>query len=141
MPNKIDYDRGAMFMIHQTTGMNIYMYMDDPGKYVNAFGNPVPERLAQEAGFDIEKYGNARVKKERKAQFDNLLEKELEGPQDEKVEPILERGGFKVYDKGLGRFNVVDPEGNQLNTTPLSKEVAELLVDQLAPKLDAKKGK
>lgn len=131
---KIDYDRGVSFQLHPKTGMNIYMYKDAPGHYINAFGSPVSDALAREAGFDIERFGKEKIKRERMAIAMGAIERELEAQGDAKPEPVYEKAGFKVYDIGLGRHNVVDPDGNQLNASPLSREIADVLIRELTPK-------
>lgn len=130
---RIDYDRGVMFSQHPTTGMNIYMYMDTPGVYLNVFENPVHESLAKEAGFDVEKYARARIRQERMAQAKNAIEAELAGVDPDEVKEVKSIGGFKIMDIGLGRHNVLDPDGNTLNSIPLTLEVAEKLAERLQP--------
>lgn len=129
---KIDYDRGVIFKTHPTNGMNVYMYVDTPGKYLNAFGTGVEEKLAAEAGFDIEKYGKLRIKGERMATAMKAIEEELEMV--DKVETVVqEQDGFKLIDIGLGRHVLKDPEGNILTTTMLSEEQGKLLLSRLVP--------
>lgn len=132
----IDYDRGVVFQTHPSTGMNVYMYKSEPGKYINAYGSPLSEKIAQEAGFDTVKYGKEKLKRERMAVAMGAIERELEAVEDAKVEPVYELGGFKIMDIGLGRHNVIDPDGNQLNATPLSREIADILVKELNPKTE-----
>lgn len=128
---KIDYDRGVMFMQEQTTGVNIYMYFDEPGHYRNHFGDEVNPMLAQQAGFNTEKWGKLRVKNERMAKAMTAIEAELATAGDAKAEPVYEKAGYKVMDLGVGRHNVLDPDGNVLNTLALPLEVAQNLVDMM----------
>lgn len=129
---KIDYNRGVMIMTHNASGMNVYMYLDTPGDYLNAFEGPVSEQLAKEAGYDVEKYGKEKIKRIRMAQAKEAIEAELNNA-DVTNEVVREKNGFKVVDIGLGRHKVEDPDGNTLTAVYLPKEQAFFLLDQLAP--------
>lgn len=130
---KIDYNRGVIFQSHPATGMMVYMYLDTPGVYLNAYEVSVDAQIAQEAGFDTNKLGKEKLRRERVAKATAAIAKELEREEDEKSEPVLERDGFKVMDVGMERFIVVDPDGNKLNAVYLSRPVAENLLNALAP--------
>ena len=128
---KIDYNRGVIKRIHPT-GIEVYMYRDTPGHYLNAFGSEVGAELAKAAGFDTERYGKARLRGERMGEAMKIIEAELaSGPAEPTV--VEERAGFQIVDIGLGRFRLVDPDGGVLTTTPVPREMADLLLDQLAP--------
>ncbi len=53
MTSKIDYNRGCVKMSHPSSGMDVYMYKDDPGVYLDAFANVVSEAVAQACGYSI----------------------------------------------------------------------------------------
>lgn len=127
----IDYDRGVTFNVEPKSGMNIYMYDNEPGVYRNIHGLVVPAELAQSAGFDTEKHAKAKLKTERMALAMKAIEVELEHAADAKEEPVMQKCGFKVMDIGLERYNVLDPDGNVLNAVALSKPVAKTLLAQL----------
>jgi hypothetical protein len=132
----IDLDRGVWMRTHPTLNMDVYMYCDDPGVYYDAHGNTVPEELAAAAGFDTEKLGrDHKIKVALKEAQDAVLA----GFGEAKTKVSAERGGFKIMDIGLGRFNVHDPEGNLLHKTPISKEQATILLDHLSPKAEPPK--
>lgn len=130
---KIDFDRGVIFSQHPSMAVWVYMYVDSPGHYLNAFGNPVPEQLAKEAGFDVEKHAKERKRRERMQEAKDAIDAELAEINEENAVVVKEKGGFKVVDIGLGRHNVLDPDGNRLNPVPLSLDLAEKLVDRLVP--------
>lgn len=135
--DKIDYDRGVIINIHSLTGMDVFMYADDPGKFLDAHGNIVPDVVAKEAGYDTEKLAKARVKKDRKEHALTLIDQEFADDKDTNEETVLEIDGFKVVTTGLGRHHVIDPDGNRLNNFPLTREAAEKLANQMgdaAPK-------
>lgn len=128
----VDYDRGVIIINHATTGMDIFMYVDEPGKYFNAHSAPVSEQLAKEAGYDVAKLGKERLKKDRKEQAFQMIEQELSSENDVKEEVVSEKNGFKVVATGAGRHHVVDPDGNRLSRFPLSKEDATKLMNGMA---------
>lgn len=131
---KIDYDRGVIISQHKQTGMDIFMYVDTPGVYLNAFGTPVADKLAKEAGYDVEKFGKERVKRERMKAATDAIEQELAIVNDQGVKTVVEETeGFKIIDIGLGRHFVEDPDGNKLTSVPLPLEQAKVLLRQLVP--------
>lgn len=133
----IDFDRGVIFATHPQLGLSVYMYVDAPGKYINAFGKEISETLAKEAGFEVERYAKDRRRREMLAKAAQAIDSELESVEEPKAAVVLEKEGFKVLDIGYGRFNVNDPDGNMLNATPLSQELAEKLVERLTEKANA----
>jgi hypothetical protein len=115
--------------------MDVYMYPDDPGNYLNAFGAPVPEEIAKGAGFPVDVLKAEKTKRERIAHALDVINREIEGiTQERKV--VEEVGGFKILDVGLGRHVVEDPDGNMLTPQPLPLEAAQVLVGQMAPKAE-----
>lgn len=134
---KIDYDRGVMKRKHAASGVDVYMYVDAPGLYLTAHGTYVSDKFAEQAGYDVKNLALARVKKERVSQALAAIDTELAmaGP---KHETVKEKGGLKVVDTGVGRFNVEDTDGNILNNVSLSKEMALKLLDNLIPEEAAK---
>lgn len=129
---KIDYNRGVMINSHRS-GVDVYMYVDEPGVYLNAFAAEVSEQFAKEAGFDVETYGKARRKREMMAQAMQLIEDELADDNDPKV--IEDRDGFKLVQLGLDRYVVEDPDGQRLTPTPLGNLLARKVLDGLKPKV------
>jgi len=131
----IDYNRGVRIRSHPS-GVQVYMYNDEPGVFLNAFGHEVADALAQAAGYDVASLGRERLKKERMAQAMSMIENELssEGTTEETL--LVERRGFKIIGIGLGRFHLKDPDDNTLTPTPVSEEVAMLLLDQMAPEVE-----
>ena len=126
----IDLDRGVISRTHPSLGMDIYMYVDDPGVYLTAHGSEVEKTLAEAAGFEVDTYDKqhkiklamAEAQSEVLAKFSEATSKVL-----------AERNGFKVLDIGMGRCNVLSPDGDLLNKTPISKEQADVLLKHLAP--------
>lgn len=128
----VDYNRGLSKKIHLKTGVDVYMYKDTPGVYLNAYGTPVTEEFAKEAGFDTDTLGKEKLKRERIAQVTAMVEAELsQGPAMREI--VEEINGFKVVHIGLERYTVEDPDANVLSAAPLPLETATKLLRQLNP--------
>lgn len=129
---KIDYDRGVIINIHQASGMDVYMYVDDPGKFLTAHAQIVSDAIAKEAGYDVEKLAKDRVKKERKAQALQMIDNELSDDKDIKEDVVDERNGWKIVSIGLGRHHLNDPDGNRITSVPQPLEAAQKLLNGMA---------
>ena len=133
MSDGIDVNRGVMIQKHDSMGL-VYMYIDTPGVYMNAFGKEVPEAVAKGAHFDIETLGKERIKRERMAEAMTAIEIELELAVTADEETILwERGGYRVVKLALGNAYVYDDENNKLTPIAIPQEEAKLLLDHLVP--------
>lgn len=131
VPQIVDPDRGYMMRDHGRLGINIYMYVDDPGVYMTYHGHTVPEQLAKEAGFEVDRFAKERLRRERMAAAAKAIEAELaDGGVVEEV--VAEKGDFKMIHIGLGRYQIVDKDKQVLTEAPLTKELAEGLLDSLA---------
>jgi hypothetical protein len=132
----INLDRGVLIRSVQDTGMDVYMYRDDPGVYLTAIGNEVPEKIAEQAGFNVDRFRRLRNRKLGMARAAELLDEETALADNESQRTaVYDKDGFKVILYGLGRHIVEDPDGN--NLTPgaaLSLEAATRLADALASK-------
>lgn len=130
--NKIDVDRGVWIKSDPGTGIQVIMYVDEPGVFLSWHGRPVADELAASAGFDVKQLKNEKLKRERMAAAGKLIEAEfaaaLSGSQ-----VVVERGGFKLMDLGGGRFTIRDEDNNPMSRTVLTEEQARKVFDQLAP--------
>lgn len=134
----INLDRGVHMRTHPSLSMDIYMYVDDPGVYYTAHGDKIDPELARAAGFPVDKQlHDHKVNEALKQAQKEVLEKFGEA----KSAVLKERDGFKIMDLGMGRHNVLGPEGDLLNKMPLSLEQAEILLKHLAPEPVAKSNK
>ncbi len=135
MPGKIDYDRGVLKRVHPK-GVEVYMYRDSPGVYLNAHGQEVAESMARTAGFPIDKYTLARRKNEMMAKAMQTIEAELHGDHGGGERTVVcARKGFNLVRLGLGRHIIEDPDGNNLTPQPLTKEEGEILFNEMAPEI------
>lgn len=134
MPNNIDYDRGVYIQVHNSTGVDVFMYVDEPGIYRNAYGTEVSADLAKEAGYDVERLGKERARFERRAAALDAIDKELEHEDARAMkEVVAEKGGFKIIAIGLGRHQLEDPDGQTLTAAPIPLEQAQVLLNRLVP--------
>ncbi len=133
MSTGIDVNRGVMIKKHPL-GFLVYMYMDQPGVFLNAFGKEVPSEIAKQAHFDVAVLEKQKLKRERMAAAMTSIELELELANESDEQVILwERGGYKVVEMPLGNAFVYDDEGNKLNPMPIPRQEAKVLLDHLVP--------
>lgn len=135
----IDYDRGVLINVHKETGMDVFMYVDEPGKYLTAHGHPVPAAIAAQAGYDTEKLEKERIRQERKLQASAIIDKELSDEKDVVEIEVGKAAGFTLVSIGLGRHHLKDPEGNQITANPLTLEQGKKLLAAMSE--DVTKGK
>lgn len=136
MANAIDYDRGVEKRRDPLTGVDVYVYQDDPGVYLNAYGQPIDEAAAAAAGFDVVKLGKVKDKKERVAAALAAIDAE-DGEQLEQT-IVQQRNGYKLVSIGLGRYRVLDPDGDNLTPKNLTQQEGEIVFNQLVPETKAK---
>lgn len=128
----IDLNRGVTIHRHPATGMQVFMYKDQPGYYLNAFGKPIPEQMAEQAGFPVAMLRKMRDKYQRMADAKELIEREFAAISTTR-DLVENRDGYKLFTRGAGRFEVEDPDGNVLNEAPLPEATARFLLDSMAP--------
>jgi len=129
----IDLDRGVHQRQHPATGIAVYMYVDTPGVYLNAYGSEVSPELALEAGFDVDKLAKMRLRQERIKAARDQIEAEIDALDDGDTKIVRERDGFTIVDIGLGRYIIKDPDGNALISQPQSRAIADALIEKLSP--------
>lgn len=142
----IDFDRGVAIRNIHRTGMDVYMYIDTPGVYFARNGHEVPEAIAREAGFDIEKLGKERVKRQRLRDAYDAIERDSDaGVSTHSV--VDEKGGFRLVDIGQERYIITSADDSNVTLTavPLPHKEAKRLWDELtkevaAPKKTEEKG-
>jgi hypothetical protein len=134
----IDYDRGAVIKQEPNSGMDVFMYVDAPGEYLNAHGTVVPDTLARQAGYDIDRLAKEKLKNERKALAASLIDNEFQNT-GEAQEIIDIRDGWRLVGIGHGQYLVRDPDDNILNKNPLPMEAAQKLVSLMAPEPEKEK--
>jgi hypothetical protein len=129
----IDLDRGVQSRTDPGTNVEVYMYWDTPGVYLNAHGTEVDVALAERAGFPVEEHLKKRRYQEAvKAAQDKAIAEIADADRSEKV-VTKEKGGFTIVDIGYDRYFVFSPDGDKLTPTPLNLRSAVILLDQLVP--------
>ena len=137
MPTGIDVNRGVMIKKHPSMGL-VYMYLDTPGVFLNAFGKEIPEAIAGQAFFDIEPLGKERIKRERMREAMTAIELELELANSADEETVLwSRGTFRVVKLALGNAYLYDGD-EKLTPVAIPAQEAKVLLDHLAPEEDEK---
>lgn len=123
----LDYDRGVIINHNDKLGMDVLMYVDEPGIYYSAHGRAVSDDIAQSAGYDTVTLAKKKLLNERKAAAMAAIDKEFREEKDERPaeEVIKEDDGLKIVNIGLGRHFVKDDEGNNLHQKALTLEEAE----------------
>lgn len=130
----VDAPGGVTIMRQKTNdgGMYIYMYNSQPGTYLNAHGKEIPEALAAEVGFPVDKFRKERIKREKMAQYMSQIEAELEMLSSDGEEVVLHEGnGYKIVAVNEDSANVFTSEGDKLNTTVLPNSAAITLFEKL----------
>lgn len=123
---KIDYDRGVLIKQIASTGMEVFMYRNDPGVYYTAHGSEVNKALAELAGFDVTRHTAMREHRQRVNRASEMIAKELEVDNGVgKRIVVQEVAGFKMVDLGKGRYWVEDEHGPLNKGTVLTKDMAE----------------
>lgn len=123
----IDLNRGVTIRRHDHSGMQVYMYKDDPGTFLDAYGGEVDEKLALQAGYDVPTLIKERDRKNRitaEVAKINAMYGTVDGG-----DIAFEKAGFKaVAMEGEGQFQVVSPEGNVLTDKSLTLAEAKKVV-------------
>lgn len=132
----IDVNRGVMMMRHRASGMQVFMYMDEPGYFYDAHGNKVNDKMAKEAGFDTYELAKKRMLKEKMAEAYDRIAAELETSIAGEKKVLKERGGYRLVEETLGRASIEDADGNMLTDHPKALAEAKIIFDTLAGEED-----
>jgi hypothetical protein len=129
---KVDIDAPGGAQIRFTVdGMAVYMLHSQPGIYLNDHNKRVPDQIAAEAGFDVERWARDRRKREAIAKATAAIDGEFNESSKRKV--IAEHGEYRVVEIERGYFNIEFDDGTILNTRgPVSEEVAMRRFHELA---------
>lgn len=127
----IDRDRGCTIRFHPS-GFRVAMYKDAPGEYLDERGEPLSEKIAEQAGYDVHSLARERAKKRRLEQYKARVEEEFATEQED-VETLLSvpESGLEVKHIGKGKYAIMDDAGNRLTKKPLTKAEAETLINDL----------
>jgi len=127
----LDSDKGLSIRRHAGTDQQLFMYKTEPGIYLNAFGIEVSEKIAREAGFDVEKFRRARLRADKLSEAAAIVDAEL--AQADKIEAvkIAEQGGFALIDVGYNRFIIETTEGDRVTPKAMTRHAATAIFAKL----------
>lgn len=128
-----DFDRGLIIRTHLPSGMDVFMYRNEPGVFMNAFGKSVSDAIAKEA------FGHARFDElTRRRQFRQKMKDaeraiEAEMAMVAKIEKRVVRkaAGLNLVDVGNEQYLIEDADGGRLTPQPLPRPTAEKVFDKL----------
>lgn len=121
----LDLNRGVMTKIHPT-GIRVNMYLDDPGTYLDDRGEPLDPKLAEGAGFDLERDKIEKMKKIKMAQYKAMLEEEYMTAENRLASEMSKRSNFDVRPLGGNQYAAFSKGGEKIMVG--KKEEIELLV-------------
>lgn len=130
----IDLNRGVEMRKSRASGIEVFMYLNEPGVYRSAHDKIIPMEIAAEAGYPVEALEKERKKRAAIATATQAIETEFNSASDLKNELVADAGGYKLIHIGLGRHNVTDADGNVLNSRPLTEQEGRGLYQKLAGK-------
>lgn len=130
------YDRGVQKRLHPA-GLEVYMFVDQPGVFFNAHGNEMDPSLAHEAGFPTEDLLKEKARRDRIADATARIDEEfsVEGKRD----VVAEVNGYRIAKLGSRGHQIFDADDNLL--TPgkfLSIDDAKRIAHKMKP-IKAKK--
>jgi hypothetical protein len=127
----IDYNRGVQIRRHKMSGIDICMYKDQPGVFMSMLGTPIQAQLAAEAGYDVERLGKEKLRRERIAAAAAVIDAEFRAETQHEV--VNERNGVQMVAIGNDRFVLQDKDGMKLADRHFTEPEARRLFDLLAP--------
>ncbi len=133
MARRIDVDRGVMIRKDHKFGIEVFMYKDTPGVFLDAHGKEVSAALAKRAGYDIERLITERkiAEAKKKAFADIEAQFRQEGAAHGPTVVKETDSGYKLVDLGMNRHNVVSPDGAKMNSSYLTKHEGVALLTEL----------
>jgi hypothetical protein len=124
-----------MIRVAKDLGIEVFMYLDDPGVYYSQNGKPIPRTMAALAGYDVEALDRQKRAKEAMAKAATSIAAQLQlSEKSDHANVIAERDGYTVVSLGGGQHVVKDPDGVVLTqNVHLSREIALKVLDDIAP--------
>jgi hypothetical protein len=134
------------------SGIQVAEYGDYPGEYYSMGGEPIPDDMAAQAGFDVAEGRKEKRRRELRAEADKKIDEQIakesqeieeklaveeseRGKRGQKAEPgevhIQVGSNLRAIHRGGGRYRVVDSEGNVV-TDGLSKTEADRFISDAA---------
>lgn len=105
----IDYDKGVLKRKHPA-GLDVYMYVNEPGVFRNGHGNEVDKELAREAGYEVDRLVKERRRRARVAEATKMIDEEFSHEVAHKVVDTV--NGYKIVQVNGERHTILDPDNN-----------------------------
>ncbi len=118
----IDLNRGCEIRIDLKTGRRVYMYKDDPGKFLDWHERIMPESIARSAGFDVKML---KQRAQHKRKLNAAIEKvNAEFADANPKEVLFEGGGYKVVAATKDYADIYDSGDIKVNTIQMKRKEA-----------------
>src|SRR5690606_37787061 len=106
----LDLNRGVMTKFHPS-GIKVNMYLDDPGTYLDDRGQPLDEKFAIQAGFNVERDKREKLKQLKLKAYKEQLDREMRSEEEALAEAMSQSGNVDVRHIGGGQFAIFDKTG------------------------------
>jgi hypothetical protein len=131
----IGQPNGGIQMRQGPGGMCIYMYNDEPGVFYNERGGKISDRLAEQAGFDVNSLSREKRKQAAMRAAGLAVEEEF-ASQGGHSKVVKERGEYRMVEVAEGLFSIqfIEPDGKgtTLTKVALARKAADKLFDDMA---------
>lgn len=125
----IDMNRGVMYCtVPGHPNFRVFMYLDEPGAYIDGNGNPVPEQTAKRAGFPVEKFRKQALFKSERAKFEAAMRQQLDMTETQEV--YAEAEGLQVIHFPDTGNAVIVRDGQRLYPVPVQLSMAMILFEE-----------
>lgn len=129
----IDLNRGVTHRKHPQ-GFNVYMYKDRPGDYYDAHEKPLSDKIASDAGFDVQRLKIEAQKLAMKSDAMASIEAQFV-QQSAMLDTLIERvqpgGEYAVRDLGRGKWQIESADGEFLLDDATDEKTARGLLAQV----------
>lgn len=134
----IDLNAGYTMRNHPSTRIRVCMKKSQPGEFCTISGDPLPEEIAQQAGFDVAALKKESLKREKleaarahiEAEYANI-EREIVAEDAAPAEPTEPASGYEMKHIGAGRYAVFTLDGERVTHEPLTKTQAEKALESI----------
>lgn len=133
---KLDLNKGCIIRFHPS-GIQIGAYIDEPGTYYTQAGDVIDPKLAQAAGFDIQRDAQEKLKNARIAEFRVKLEAELTTEEDALATALSANGKYDVRHVGGDQYALFGTDGARVTPGTMTKTEIELLIGAEVPSTQA----
>lgn len=123
----LDLNRGVMTKFHPS-GIKVNMYLDDPGTYLDDRGQPLDEKFAIQAGFNVERDKREKLKQLKLKAYKEQLDREMQSEEEALAEAMSQSGKVDVRHIGGGQFAIFDKTGARMTKVAMTRADVEALI-------------